>query len=89
MKTKTRKTPLMVAEACGLTCCPFGLVLKSELLSTVPKTITVWFPNSAFMVALNPALRAEKGAAHISFLYRFQGLHGFMRIEGQELICSI
>ena len=44
MKTKTRKTPLMVAEACGLTCCPFGLVLKSELLhspkdhhSLVPK----------------------------------------------------
>ena len=78
----------MVAEAYGLMCCPSALRLRTSSRA-YRKTITVWFPNSASMVALNPALRAEKGAAHISFLYRFQGLHGFMRIEGQELICSI
>ena len=36
---------------------------------------------------MSPALRAEKGAVISRFLYRFQGLHGFTRLEDRELIC--
>ena len=50
MKTKTRKTPLMMAVALGLTSCSSVLCLRASSC-TVQKPTTVLFQNSAFMVA--------------------------------------
>jgi hypothetical protein len=50
MRTKTIKTPLMMAVACGPTSCPSGLVPKSKLLHS-PKAQYGFVPKSAFMVA--------------------------------------
>ena len=59
MKTKTIKTPLMMAVAFGPTSWAFGLVPKSELLHR-PEAQYGFVPKHSSHGGKNIALRAEK-----------------------------
>ena len=59
MKTKTIKTPLMMAVAFGPTSCPSGFVLKSELLHN-PEVQYGFVPQTSHHGGKNLALRAKK-----------------------------
>ena len=59
MKTKTIKTPLMMAVAFGPTSCPSGFVLKSELLHN-PEVQYGVVPQTSHHGGKNIALRAKK-----------------------------
>ena len=59
MKTKTTKTPLMMAVAFGPTSCSSGLVPKSKFLHR-PETQYGFVPKHSLHGGKNPALRAEK-----------------------------
>jgi hypothetical protein len=89
MKTKTIKTPLMKAVACGPTSCPSGLVPKSKL-SHSPEAQYGFVPKHSLHDGKNLALRAEKPifAMH-SFLVEHSGTvfllsliskHGMLRM---------
>ena len=59
MKTKTTKTPLMMSEAYGPTCCSFGLVPESKL-SHHPKDQYGFVPKLSHHGGKYIALRAKK-----------------------------
>ena len=59
MKTKTEKTPLMMAAAFGPASCSSGLVLKSELLHS-PEAQSGFVPKHSLHGGKSIALRAEK-----------------------------
>ena len=59
MKTKTEKTPLMMAAAFGPASCSSGLVLKSELLHS-PEAQSGFVPKHSRHGGKNIALRAKK-----------------------------
>jgi hypothetical protein len=59
MKTKTIKTPLIMAVAFGPTSCSSGHVPKSELLPS-PEAQYGFVPKNSHHGGKNPALRAEK-----------------------------
>jgi hypothetical protein len=59
MKTKTEKTPLMMAAAFGPASCSSGLVLKSELLHS-PEAQSGFVPKHSLHGGKNLALRAKK-----------------------------
>ena len=59
MKTKTTKTPLLMSEAYGPTCCSFGLVPESKL-SHHPKDQYGFVPKLSHHGGKYIALRAKK-----------------------------
>ena len=88
MKTKTIKTPLMMAVAFGPASCPSGLVPKSKLLHR-PEAQYGFVPKHSLHGGKNIALRAEKPYLALCTFFSGAQRNGVFRLAEHRMHLSI